>query len=360
MKIGIYAGHSGGAGGGEAHSAGFINILQDYYDVTVMLDPGKFGWKDEVKSYFGYDLSRAKWEALDINLIPTFDQFININHGLILPPLARRNIILCFYPQYIWDTSGYDTILTNSYFTKKQIVERWNRHENDIHVIYPSFNLDRFKYQESKRNAIMTIGRFFDVPDGNNKNHLVMIDAFKKIHDPNLKFFIVGSVQNSEYYLKVRKAAESDPRIVFYSDLHQDQLTKMYSDCKIYWHAAGYQAELPSGMEHFGMASIEAMASGTIPIVHNSGGMPESGAATWETPEELVEKTLFYLKNKERINFSSILYRTVKEKFSPGITKKLLIDIIEKPIAIFRPEEEIIFKNHLLKLLLIQKKLQSG
>lgn len=346
MKIGIYAGHFGIAGGGENHSLGFINILKDYYDVTVMLDPWNKHWISEVEKFFGYDMSKIKFEDLDHNLIPTFDQFININHGRLLPPLARRNILLCFYPQYQWNTAGYDTILTNSQFTKRAIQERWRRNEDDIHVIYPPVDIDAFKYSEKKQRMIMTIGRYFQVPDGNNKNHLVMIDAFKKIPDPTLKFNIVGSIQNQEYYETVKEAASSDPRIKLFHDLDQASLIRMYSDAMIYWHAAGYGTELTSSMEHFGMPSVESMAAGAIPIVHNSGGMPESGAITWDEPEDLISKTLYYLKNKEdRIKTTQRFRKRVESAFSLKMTTKLLLQAIEKPVAVFRPEENSSFQK---------------
>ena len=346
MKVLVYAGHFGIAGGGENHTVGFINILKDYYDVTVMLDPHNFHWTTEVEKFFGYDLSSVKFEKIDYTKIRDFDTFININHGILLPPLARRNIIVCFFPQHEWNTAGYDTIITNSEFTKQNVIERWHRQAQDVDVIYPPINVEKFIPSRRKKRQIMTIGRFFEVPDGNNKNHIVMIEAFKKIPDPYLTFCIVGSVQDERYYVKVREAAASDPRIKFYHDLPQEDLIQMYADSMIYWHAAGYGTDLPSSMEHFGMASLEAMASGCIPIVHNSGGMPESGAITWRTPEELIETTKHYLNNRlEREGMAKYFSNEVRRTASLERDTARLLAVIEKPIAVYRPEEDSNFQG---------------
>jgi glycosyltransferase involved in cell wall biosynthesis len=360
MRVLVYAGHSGGAGGGENHTAGFLNILQEYYDVTAMVDPEKLGWKDEVKVLFGYDLDKVKFRILNPAEISNYDIFININHGMLYPPLARRNIILCFFPQHEWNTEGYDTIMANSEFSKKHIVERWHRLAQDVNVIYPPVDLDKF-YNKRKKKQIMTIGRYFEVPDGNNKNHIFMIEAFKKIKDPQLRFCIVGSVQNKDYYNRVREAAASDPRIEFYSDLTQKDILAMYSDSMFYWHAAGYETDLPSSMEHFGMASIEAMASGCIPIVHNSGGMPESGALIWETEQELIDQTNYYLhKPIERKQFADGMKAFVQTKFSLECTTKKLIQTIEKPIAIYRPGKNSFFQKPLSSIEVDPKEIKIG
>lgn len=341
MRILVYSGHWGVAGGGENHTAGIVSLLKDYYDVTVMLEPDKMQWTEKIPEFFGWNLSGVKIIPYDPNMVEAYDQFINVNHGMLLPPLARRNMVLCFFPQNRWNTNGYDTVLTNSFFTKQQIVERWKRNEADISVIYPPIDVTQFYSAEEKKKQIMTIGRFFEVPDGNNKNHLFMIDQFKKLEDPDLKFVIVGSVQHPEYYQRCLDAAASDPRIEIVSDIPRQALLDLYAESDIYWHATGYGNDLPSSKEHFGMVAVEAMASGTIPLVHNSGGMPETGAQTWDEPEQLLEltKEILGMAKQPRRKAGQEGQEMARRLFHPEQTRSKLVEAVERPIAIFRPTE---------------------
>jgi glycosyltransferase involved in cell wall biosynthesis len=47
---------------------------------------------------------------------------------------------------------------------------------------------------------------------------------------------------------------------------------------KVFWHAAGFGVDPlaePHRLEHFGIATVEAMAAGCVPVVPNLGGQPE-------------------------------------------------------------------------------------
>jgi len=354
VKICIYSSHHGTKSGGENHSLSLIDSLKDNYDVTVMIDHYKQDRNEEIYEFMGDEFrDKVTFVPLDIPSIKFYDVFININHGFMLPPLARRNIILCFYPQFVWDTNGYDTIITNSSFTKQQIVERWKRKEDDIHVVYPVLNLEQFFSVEKKRQ-ILTIGRFFQVPDGNNKNHKVMIEAFKRLDDPEAKLIIVGSIQDRQYYDECVELARNH-NISFMHDVSQGMLIKLYAESKVYWHAAGYEAKYPSSMEHFGMVALEAMASKCLPIVHNSGGMPESGAATWSDISILIEKTKVALDNQA----DSFAWPDLS-KYSVENIKEQYIEIIEKPIAVYRPSEADTFDRPTVRVSIDPKEITVG
>ena len=78
-----------------------------------------------------------------------------------------------------------------------------------------------------------------------------------------------------------------------------EQISSLYSKAKIYWHGAGYLENLqkhPERAEHFGMSTVEAMASGAVPIVINAGGQPEivkdnDNGYLWNDIETLIDKT---------------------------------------------------------------------
>jgi glycosyltransferase involved in cell wall biosynthesis len=93
------------------------------------------------------------------------------------------------------------------------------------------------------------------------------------------------------------KAEECRAKVVPNLDLAS--LKRLYEKAKIFWHAAGYGEDedmRPELSEHFGIVTVEAMASGCIPIVINKGGQPEIvrhgvNGFVWDTLKEVEEYT---------------------------------------------------------------------
>jgi glycosyltransferase involved in cell wall biosynthesis len=63
------------------------------------------------------------------------------------------------------------------------------------------------------------------------------------------------------------KKLEVSDRVKILVDVKREQLRSILLSSKVYFH--------PKVGEHFGISIIEGMASGCIPIVHNSGGPKE-------------------------------------------------------------------------------------
>jgi len=88
--------------------------------------------------------------------------------------------------------------------------------------------------------------------------------------------------------------------VEFYPNASRAEIGRLYSQCTCYWHGAGLGANPetePEKFEHFGIAVVEAMAAGCLPLVPAHGGPAEivtSGHDGWtfETPDELIERTL--------------------------------------------------------------------
>jgi glycosyltransferase involved in cell wall biosynthesis len=84
-------------------------------------------------------------------------------------------------------------------------------------------------------------------------------------------------------------------------------LWQTYAKSKIYWHAAGFGEDLvshPDRAEHFGIATVEAMGMGAVPIVINAGGQKEivddgKTGFLWDTYEELIAKTSNVIVDQE-------------------------------------------------------------
>ncbi len=133
-----------------------------------------------------------------------------------------------------------------------------------------------------------------------------MIEVFKEMVDNGLAGWELelagGSTAgqaHEDYLQQLFRAAQGYP-IRIRADLAYDDLIKLYGESAIYWHATGYgedEAAEPVKMEHFGITTVEAMASGCVPIVIARGGQPEivqdgMSGLLWETKDEFKSQTL--------------------------------------------------------------------
>jgi glycosyltransferase involved in cell wall biosynthesis len=119
-------------------------------------------------------------------------------------------------------------------------------------------SIKEFKPATEKENTVITLGRF--VPF---KNYEAINEVAKFL--PEVKFKIIGIKQDIGYYEKIKR---TKPKNVFLlTNLTRSEVISELSKAKVYLHT--------TIGEHFGIAIVEAMASGCIPVVHNSGGAPE-------------------------------------------------------------------------------------
>jgi hypothetical protein len=89
---------------------------------------------------------------------------------------------------------------------------------------------------------------------------------------------------------------------------HGDEFYRLLGEAKFLVHAQGLTGNTPDEVEHFGIVAIEALASGCMPIVHDSGGCRNiPGVRVWRrwdnivplmsipyVPERLREQTYLY------------------------------------------------------------------
>ncbi len=238
---------------------------------------------------------------------------------------------------------SYDKIITISDFSKLWIKRYWGL-ESD--VLYPTINTKEFHPARKKKNWIIHVGRFFVT--GHSKKQLDLVKIFvkmqneKKLQDWELHF--VGSVHEGEnhqkYFNQVKHQAEGYP-VHFHTDISSIELKKLLSESKIYWHATGLDEDeerQPILFEHFGITTVEAMASGCVPVVINAGGQKEivikDSGFLWNNREELMQATLSLIGNKrmyERYSKAAIeRSRFFDRKNGTVRFQKLLADPLRK------------------------------
>lgn len=92
----------------------------------------------------------------------------------------------------------------------------------------------------------------------------MQLKAFSKL--PNEQLYIIGDTHVPEYYNKLKQIKPSN--VQFLGLLSEEELLNKLSECKGFIHT-------PIN-EPFGMAPVEAMASGKPVIAPNEGGLKET------------------------------------------------------------------------------------
>ena len=139
--------------------------------------------------------------------------------------------------------------------------------------------IDNYFSGAAKDKVILHVSRFTRPTVWADKGHAQMIQAFKRITRkmPDWKLILAGSVDPyMDMYVSDLARLAAGYEVDIMPNLPTQSLVNLYSHSAIYWHATGVSLpHEPSAQEHMGIAPLEAQASGCVPIVFNSGGMPE-------------------------------------------------------------------------------------
>lgn len=349
MKVGIFSPYLETMGGGERYLltvAEFFCCRGDQIDI--------FWSKDrdlaKIKDRFNLDLTGVnfrdnifdgKMNLLD-RLVQTmnYDLIFFLSDGSIPTSLAKKNI-LHFQTPFHYDNqntlvnklklSRFSAVVCNSFFTKRYID---GTYDINSQVLYPPVDIDKF-FPGKKENLILSVGHFYG--DIRPKRQDIMVETFIKLGLPGWRLVLIGGAQNGaeREVNKLRKIAAGFP-VEFVVPGPFNVLKDHYAKAKIYWHAAGYGADLekfPEKAEHFGMSTVEAMAAGCVPIVFCGGGQKEiivegENGFFWDNMGELNKKTLKIVSDnnlREKIYKNAIARSKFfsKEKFFQDLEKLL-------------------------------------
>jgi glycosyltransferase involved in cell wall biosynthesis len=183
----------------------------------------------------------------------------------------------------------FRSVVANSAYTARWIERRWGRTARVLHP--PVFPIP----PREKRPWIVAVGRF--AGGGRSKRQLEMIEVFHAAGLSGWELHLVGTAQDPEYVRAAVEAAKGLP-VVFHLDAPRAELEEVCGAASLFWHFTGALEDpeaAPERMEHFGIATVEAMSAGAVPVVVARGGQPEivgDGAGLlWETFEECAEQT---------------------------------------------------------------------
>ena len=184
---------------------------------------------------------RYAWDQMHIYLKRSFFRKIGLG------PLIRWQL----HTLRQWDqlsSSRIDYVIANSNFTAKRIWKYWKRRSE---VLYPPVNVNRFEWNKPREDFYLSVCRL--VP---NKRVDLLVRAFNKL---KLPLIVVGDGVEKTYLKKI-----AGPTVQILGFQSTEKIENLMSQCRAFVYA---------GIEDFGIAPVEAMASGAPVIALGKGGV---------------------------------------------------------------------------------------
>jgi glycosyltransferase involved in cell wall biosynthesis len=151
--------------------------------------------------------------------------------------------------------------------------------------------------------SIAAVGRFFT--GAHAKKQEVLIEALARLRrilpaGEAWELHLAGGAAAGarDYLDRLRRAARGLP-VRFHVDAPAAEVERLLWRSPLFWHAAGQGEDPdrhPERLEHFGIATVEAMLHRAVPLVVPAGGQVEIvqdgvTGVFWRRPEELAERT---------------------------------------------------------------------
>lgn len=342
--IGIYDPYLDTLGGGEKYMLTAAECLSEKHDLYIFWDNSEI--LDQAHERFGINIDRLSITenifSTKINFIhrfissKKFDAIFYLSDGSI--PFVASKLFLHFqFPvEWVNGKSAWNrlkislttTIICNSIFTKQYIDKIYGVSSN---LIYPpaSGEFSDTGQNKKKEKIILSVGRFALLAQGRTfKKQERMIEMFKVMCNKGLKdwkLLLIVSCRNDDLQ-KMSFLLENIKKypIKILVNVTNRDLQKYYLNSSIYWHATGFGEDLlnhPELAEHFGIATVQAMEQGTVPVVFNAGGQPEIVSSghdgfVWITEEECIKWTMELIHNNRLRESFALAAREKAVKFS--------------------------------------------
>jgi glycosyltransferase involved in cell wall biosynthesis len=391
LSIGIMDDCRGSVGGGQLVAAELAAYLSRSYQVE-FIHGGETYTLEMLAKAFGLKLDNVKERIFPVQgfaytfglhgvrriitdvfkdsrvLTRPYDLFIYC--GIGVPPFcyARQALMYCHFPmqhsplreyqaqakwklrnpvdrflrqrthQLLWRLrmKGYNKLIANSHYTATWIQRRWER---SAEVVPPP--VEATFPELKKQNSIISVGRFWGSRNG--KYQLEQVAAFREFLNASgqkWKMVMIGSCYSSidqSYLSDVQKAAEGLP-ITFLVNVNRETVCRALAEARIFWHTAGLainEEETPEQAEHFGIATVEAMRAGCVPVVIASGGQREiigKGDAGFlcKNLQEVVQNTLAVARDCNLLSRMSSQAKRRSLDFIPGAFEKRMGTIVDE------------------------------
>ncbi len=328
IKVGLYDPYLDTLGGGEKHILSIIKVFTEQHAETSI-----FWNKNLTKAIadrFSFScFEKTRWlptSLLSSSLkslltLKNFDYFFYVTDGSYFASSAKNNFVFSMVP----DKNLYDLGLINRlklfnyrFISNSPYTTRWlNGFGLKPITITPYVDEKLFSAPFSKKNIILSVGRFFT--QLHHKNQEKIIDFFWRLKQQsplfaNYRLILAGGLkkEDEKYFDKLKSLASKGQSIIFKPNASVNELYKLYGESAYFWHFTGLGVDKkinPEQVEHFGIAPLEAMASGCITFCHNSGG-----------PKEIISdnKTGFLFDNEKEL-----VTKMIKTETNPDLKNKI-------------------------------------
>jgi glycosyltransferase involved in cell wall biosynthesis len=179
----------------------------------------------------------------------TFDWKFRLFYTLLIPQILRHSKV----------------VFTVSAFSKGEIERFYGVDSAKISVIYNGVSPIFFPHLDEKKEPYILAVSSLNA----QKNFHSLIKAFNRLSIPDIKLYLVGSMNKSFAALELIEEVEGNPNIVFKGRVEDDELIALYSNalCFVY----------PSFYEGFGIPPLEAQACGCPVVCSHAASLGEVG-----------------------------------------------------------------------------------
>lgn len=305
IEIGIYDHALQMPGGGQKYACTIAAALQKDYQVTFLTN--KPVTTQKLMEWYGLDLSLCRVKIVPLpffeqegrefidqgavsreprnpfDLVAAqskrYDIFINVNMLTKVNPLSGVSIFLCHFPDSKRDrlfyVDEYTYLIANSLYTIEWLQKRWQMRPS-VHIYPP---VDMAGPTREKEKIILSVARFDQT---GSKRQDALIEAFEQMRLANPKalqgwklILAGGTFGRNPFLQKLKRKIALNSRVGILENIPVGSLKELYSEASIFWHACGLATNIPERIEHFGMATVEAMQNGCVPVTINKGGQKE-------------------------------------------------------------------------------------
>lgn len=354
LKIALYNPYLDTLGGGEKHILSIIDALVENGA------KGTIFWNNNLSQDFKNRFTLKNFESFDwlptnllssslktIETLKAFDLFFYVTNGSYFFSSAKKNFIFCMIPdKKLYNLNLLNRLklwnykfISNSPYTTKWLM-KW-----DINPITIPPYIDNKLFNNNKKikeKIILSVGRFFS--HLHSKNQEKIIKTFKLLKESDITFkdyklILAGGLkkEDQQYFNQLKSLAKNDSSIIFKPNASQNELYRYYQISFYFWHFTGLgvdQENHPDQVEHFGIAPLEAIASGCLTFCHNSGGPKkiienDKTGFLFNNENDLLNKMKSVEKDyKLKTRITTIGAKHVKENYNYEIFKDSVLKIL--------------------------------
>ena len=210
-------------------------------------------------------------------------------------------------------------ILTDSHFSKGEIIKKYNIDTENVNVIYCASSINGINNvnKDNLEDYLLFVGGL-----SKRKNLKNLINAFIELNNKNIKLKVIGADVNH----LVSDSINQYSNIEYIDDVSDEQLTKLYSNAKM--------LVFPSFYEGFGLPPLEAMSCGCPVVISNIPVLRElyENSALYINPYSVedIKNTISNLLNDNNLS-NSLVKRGLEQskKYSWKKSGNQIIHLIE-------------------------------